>query len=209
MPNDDIHNLSHEHAEPHLPQEIVIELLHRQVRNNISPMSLEVDCQQLKQWAVENGNERFRHQNLIRELKTWSHFLSHRPFNRVSINEPFLLVDAPNFTEVVHSIGKNLKLLNAHNIEHAITLSTQYVTKDNIALIKGLKFNHMRIRVDESVSIDSLSKLAEMVREFNIPCVSVVMDIQSNTDDVPMLIMEVLSFIRPETLCFNERYNPE
>ena len=55
--------------EPHIPQEIVLELLNCQLRNNISPLSLEIDCASLRAWSEEHTQERFRYQNLLRELR--------------------------------------------------------------------------------------------------------------------------------------------
>ena len=69
MKTDDPHILNAPSDEPHLPQEVVLELLNCQLRNNISPLAVEVDCAAMRIWGEAQMQERFRYQNLVRELR--------------------------------------------------------------------------------------------------------------------------------------------
>ena len=145
--------------EPHIPHEIVLELLNCQLRNNISPLSLEIDCASLRAWSEEHTQERFRYQNLLRELRAWNKYLGRRPVNRVWINEPFVLLDAPGLTELVHAVAQNLKLIKGRHVEYSATLNLTDFSRQNIALLKGLEFNHIQIRVPDRFELHHLQNI--------------------------------------------------
>jgi hypothetical protein len=192
-------------GEPHIPQEIVLELLHCQLRNNITPLGLEIDCASLRAWSEEHTEERFRYQNLVRELRAWNKYLGRRPVNRVWINEPFALMDAPSLTELVHAVAQNLKLTKGHHVEHSVTLTLADFSRQNIALIKGLDFNHIQIRVPENFDLLQLQNLKQMLREFKFPYASLQLDFDSESNDFMLRLMELLSFIEPSTLGFHPK----
>lgn len=191
------------HEEPHLPQEVVLELLHCQLRNNIAPLALEIDCAAMRTWGEEYMQERFRYQNLVRELRAWNKYLSRRPVNRVWINEPFCLMDAPSLTELVHAIGQNLKLIKGAHVEHAVTLSLPDISRQNIALLKGLEFNHAHIRVPAEFDVQELQQIKQMLLEFKFTYVSLQLDFASETENFSLQLMELLSFIEPAILTFS------
>jgi hypothetical protein len=203
-------------SEPHIAQEIVLELLNCQLRNNISPLGLEIDCAVLRTWSEEYAQERFRYQNLVRELRAWNKYLGRRPVNRIWINEPFTLMDAPALTELVHAVAQNLKLIKGHHVEHTVTLALGDFSRQNIALLKGLEFNHVQIRVPEDFELQQLQNLKQLLQDFKFPYISLQLDFASENNDFMMRLMELLSFIRPSTLSFHpslqepfKRVNPE
>jgi hypothetical protein len=194
-------------SEPHIPQEIVLELLHCQLRNNIAPLGLEIDCAQLRAWSEEHTDERFRYQNLVRELRAWNKYLGRRPVNRIWINEPFALMDAPALTELVHAVAQNLKLIKGHHVEHSVTLALTDFSRQNIALLKGLEFNHIQIRVPEDFELQQLQNLKQILQEFKFPYISLQLDFDSESSDFMLRLMELLSFIEPSTLGFHPSRN--
>lgn len=203
MKSDDPNMLNAVHEEPHLPQEVVLELLHCQLRNNIAPLALEIDCAAMRTWGEEQMLERFRYQNLVRELRAWNHYLNRRPISRILINEPFCLMDAPSLTELTHAIGQNLKLISGNHVEHTATLAIADITRQNIALLKGLGFNHIEIRVPVDFDIQQLRQVKQTLLEFKIAYVSLQLDFGSERDAFSMQLMELLSFVEPATLAFH------
>lgn len=203
MKTDDPNIANSAGSEPHIPHEIVLELLHCQLRNNIAPLGLEIDCANLRAWSEEHAEERFRYQNLVRELRAWNKYLGRRPVNRVWINEPFALMDAPSLTELVHAVAQNLKLTKGHHVEHAVTLTLADFSRQNIALFKGLEFNHIQIRVPEEFDLQQLQNLKQLLREFKFPYVSLQLDFDSGSNDFMLRLMELLSFIEPSTVGFH------
>lgn len=195
--------------EPHLPQEVVLELLNCQLRNNIAPLALEVDCAAMRAWGEQATQERFRYQNLVRELRAWNKYLGRRPVSRVWINEPFCLMDAPSLTEVVHAIAQNLKLIKGRHVEHAVTLGIADFSRQNVALLKGLEFNHIQIRVPAGFELQQLQKLKQMLMEFKFAFISLQLDFGSEQPDFTLQLMELLSFLEPATVSFQqELQNP-
>lgn len=195
--------------EPHLPQEVVLELLNCQLRNNIAPLAVEVDCAAMRLWGEEQTQERFRYQNLVRELRAWNKYLGRRPVSRVWVNEPFSLMDAPSLTELVHAIAQNLKLIKGRHVEHAVTLSLADFSRQNVALLKGLEFNHIQIRVPAGFELPELQKLKQLLVEFKFSFISLQLDFGSDQADFTLQLMELLSFLEPATVSFHpELENP-
>lgn len=203
MKPDDPTPVNNARSEPHIAQEIVLELLHCQLRNNIAPLGLEIDCANLRAWSEEHTQERFRYQNLVRELRAWNKYLGRRPVNRIWINEPFTLMDAPALTELVHAVAQNLKLIKGHHVEHSVTLTLTDFSRQNIALLKGLEFNHVQIRVPEDFELQQLQHLKQLLQEFKFPYISLQLDFDSESSDFMLRLMELLSFIEPSTLGFH------
>lgn len=189
--------------EPHIPQEVVLELLHCQLRNNIAPLALEIDCAAMRAWGEEHLKERFRYQNLVRELRAWNKYLSRRPVSRVWLNEPFCLMDAPSLTELIHAVAQNLKLMKGHHVEHAVTLCLNDFSRENIALLKGLEFNHIQMRVPANFDLPQLQQLKQLLTEFKFTYISLQLDFDSSSGDFNLQLMELLSFIAPSTLTFS------
>lgn len=204
MKTDDPHMLNANCNEPHIPQEVVLELLNCQLRNNIAPLALEVDCAAMRTWGEEQVQERFRYQNLVRELRAWNKYLGRRPVSRVWINEPFCLMDAPSLTELVHAIAQNLKLIKGRHVEHATTLSLTDFTRQNLALLKGLDFNHILMRVPAGFELAHLQQLKQLLAEFKFPYVSLQLDFSSSQPDFTLQLMELLSFLSPATVGFHK-----
>lgn len=190
--------------EPHLPQEVVLELLHCQLRNNIAPLAVEVDCAAMRTWGEQQTQERFRYQNLVRELRAWNKYLGRRPVSRVWVNEPFCLMDAPSLTELVHAVAQNLKLIKGRHVEHAVTLNLADLSRQNIALLKGLEFNHVQIRVPAGFELPQLQKLKQTLVEFKFPFISLQLDFGSDQADFTLQLMELLSFLEPTTVSFHQ-----
>lgn len=205
MKTDDPNMLNAACEEPHLPQEVVLELLNCQLRNNIAPLALEIDCADLRAWGEEQVQERFRYQNLVRELRAWNRYLGRRPVNRVWINEPFCLMDAPSLTELVHAIAQNLKLTKGRHVEHAVTLNLSDISRQNVALFKGLEFNHIIIRVPAGFELSRLQQLKQLIQEFKFPYTSLQLDFSSSEPDFTLQLMELLSFLEPATIGFHQR----
>jgi hypothetical protein len=202
MKTDDPHMLNATCEEPHLPQEVVLELLHCQLRNNIGPLAVEVDCAAMRAWGEQQTQERFRYQNLVRELRAWNKYLGRRPVSRVWINEPFCLMDAPSLTELIHAIAQNLKLIKGRHVEHVVTLNLADFSRQNIALLKGLEFNHVQIRVPVGFELQQLQKLKQMLVEFKFSFISLQLDFGSDQADFTLQLMELLSFLEPATVSF-------
>lgn len=186
--------------EPHIAQEVVLELLHCQMRNSIAPLGLEIDCGGLRLWGEQQGWPRFRHQLLIRELKNWNPYLCRRPVNRFYLHEPFAILDAPGLTEFVHAASQNLKLSQGRHTEYLATLEERDVTSENIALLKGLQFNHIRILVYPDYDIEQLGLLQQQIRDFKIPHISFALAFGLEDRDCNLHLLQILSFLEPETL---------
>lgn len=205
MKTDDPHKLNAACDEPHLPQDVVLELLSCQLRNSIAPLAVEIDCTTMRAWGEQQAQERFRYQNLVRELRAWNKYLGRRPVSRIWINEPFCLMDAPSLTELVHALAQNLKLIKGRHVEHAVTLNLTDFTRENIALLKGLDFNHVLIRVPAGFELQQLQQLKQMLQEFKFSFISLQLDFDSQQMDFTLQLMELLSFLEPATVSFQQK----
>lgn len=203
MQSDDPQNVMAASGEASLPYAIVETLLHDRLRNSIAPISLEVDCLALKNWSRGTSHERFRHQHLIRELRLWSSFLLHRPVSRLWLNDPFAIMDAPSLTELVYAIGQNLKLLQGHHVEHTITLASEAITRQNIALLRGLEFNHIQVKLHGDCNREKIQHLQQLLMEFKFSFISFELEVQKDASLDALRIMELLSFLAPATLVLN------
>lgn len=186
--------------EPHISHEVILELLHCQIRNSIAPLGLEIDCAHLRLWGEQQGWPRFRHQLLIRELKNWNQYLCRRPVNRFYLHQPFAILDAPNLTELVYSASQNLKLNQGKHTEYLATLNESDVTSENIALLKGLQFNHIRLLVPLDYDIEQLSLLQQQIRDYKISHISFALTFSLQERDCNLHLLQLLSFLEPETL---------
>lgn len=208
MRTDDPQSTTDDSSEAFISQDIVERMLAGQLRDNITPLSIEIDCTALRKWAQEQAQERFRHQNLIKELRLWAPLISRRPVNRLWLNDPFLIMDAPSLTELVYGLGQNLKLMQGRHIEHMVTLGETEFTRQNIALLRGLEFNHIQIRVNaDAVCIRTLQNLVQTLADFKFSFISIHLGITSALTDSSLIIMELLSFIAPATLTLSQASN--
>ena len=204
MQIDDTNKIANENGESHIPQDIVEQLLMDKLRNNIAPYALEIDCPALLQWTSAYDQSRFRHQNLIKELRAWSPFLARKPITRTYVNEPFSLMDAPSLTELILSIGQHLKLLHGHHSEHAVTLRQENLTRQNLALLQGLEFNHIQLLINQDFDLQELRVHKEMLRDFKFEHFSLQLEFGSSSLDFLMHLMELLSFIARASVCFSQ-----
>lgn len=200
MPTDDLTHSAEPSAGPPMPHETVSDLLRRQLRNTIAPLGLDIDCAALAQWGKNAGLARFRHQNLVSELKCWSPYVNRRPISNIHLNEPFALLDAANLTELAHAIGQNLALMQGHHVQHTVTLRERDISRPNIALLKGLNFNHIRARVEKPIELQRLQVLKQSLDEFKFDFISLVIPVEASGNDLALHLMEMLSFFAPETL---------
>ncbi len=200
MHQDDPHNLLISNTEASLAPEIVERLLSDRLRDTISPLSLEIDCAALKNWSLDQAHERFRHQNLIKELRLWSNYLHRRPVNRLWINDPFTLMDAPNLTELIYAIGQNMRLRQGHHIEHTISMSCHALTRQNVALLRGLEFNHIQVKLLPDCTLEQMQELKALLVEFKFTFISFEIDVNKDPSLDALRIMEILSFLTPDTL---------
>lgn len=205
MENDDFQALAKQLPDNNMPHELAENLLRRQISDNIAPISMELDCRHLTDWADKHDLGRFRHKYIIQELKSWSRLLSHRPIIRICIDDPFELIDAPNFTELVYAVGQHFKVLVGLHVEHAVTVDVSALTSENIALLKGLNFNHIRLRTDLPLDTKQLKRAKQKVSDFKIDRFSLVVDGDTDDDNLPMQLMECLSFVQPETLTLSRK----
>ncbi len=186
----------------HLAPDELVELIHNQVSHSISPMAVDINCPQMLAWAKQCGTAKFRFQHLIKELKAWRPFFDKRPISLIWLHRPFKIMDAPGITELIFAIGHNLKLVSGQHVEHLVTLEADEITRENIALLRGLTFNHVNIAVPQGFELAKLKQLINRIREFQIPYVSIEMTFDCTNDDALPSMMNLLRYIQPETLNF-------
>lgn len=202
MRTDDTSIATSDNDEPHLALDVIERLLRQKLRNNIAPYALEVDAPLLLQWSAQWDEPPFRHQNLVRELRVWSEFLARKPLVRTFFNEPFRLMDAAGLTELVYAIGENFKLLHGHYMEHGVTLSHSDLTHQNLALLKGLEFNHVCLKISQDFDLQELQVHRHMLDDFKFRHVSLELNFDSAGFDFLLHLMELLSFIKPASVHF-------
>lgn len=200
MQTDDPHNVSSSTKEPSLAYKDVEHVLRARLRDSIAPLSLEVDCLALKKWAKVKTQERFRHHALIKELRLWSKHLQRKPVNRIWLNSPLSIMDAPSLTELVYGIGHNLKLQHSHHVEHAITLDCKAINRQNIALLRGLEFNHIQINLTRDCDLEEAQRIHRSLEEFKFSFISFELEVNQDPSADAMRIMEHLSFLSPTAL---------
>jgi hypothetical protein len=205
MRNKDNFTFHSDSSAPYVELDVVDRLLKQKLHNNIAPFGLEVDCGGLMEWAESFKQPRFRHQFLVRELRSWCNYLTRKPLTMTFFSEPFALMDAPSLTELVYAIGQNLKLLHGHHVEHGISLRAEDLTRQNLALLKGLEFNHICLKIGPDFDLQELLKKQETLTDFRFAHFSLELDVDSENFDFLMHLMELLSFIEPATVRFNAR----
>lgn len=178
----------------------VTQVLGTRLRDSIAPFALEIDCVALRAWAKKAAQKRFRHSVLIKELKLWAALLKHHPISRVWINDPFAIMDAPSLTELVYAVGHHLKIHKAHHVEHAVSLPQLSINPQNIALLRGLEFNHIQVSLGENYDIDALVRLKRLLDEFKFEHISFELPAGLDPGIDTMQIMECLSFLSPSSL---------
>lgn len=203
MRTNDTSTVLTENCEPYVPQDVVERLLQQKLRYNIAPFGLEVDCASLLQWVDQWDQPRFRHQNLVRELRAWSELLARKPLTFTYFKDPFALLDAPALTELVYAIGQNLKLLRGHHAEYGATLGHKDLTRQNLALLKGLDFNHVCLKVADEFDLQELRVHRQMLADYKFKYFSVELNFDSTSLDFLLRLMELLSFIEPTSICFS------
>lgn len=204
MQTDDPNYLTLPIEEPHIPLNNVHGLLREHLRRDISPYSLEIDCTALRQWSEKNNLNPFRHQDIIHELRAWSDLFSKRPIQRIWLNEPFEVMDAPSLTELIYAIGQNMKLLRSQHVEHTATLQMSDISVHNIALLKGLKFNHIQIHVTKEYDLTRLQCLKKVLENFKITYISLELDFDASTPSFVSQVMDILSFLAPDAIALSK-----
>lgn len=178
-------------------------LLQQKLRHNIAPYGLEVDCPALLQWCHEWDEPPFRHQNLARELRTWSAILARKPLARIFFNEPFCLMDASSLTGWMNAIGESCRLHSGHHAELGVTLGPEDLNYQNLALLKGLDFNHVFVKVAADFDLQELQVHKQMLADLKLPYFSLELNFDSASMNFPLRLMELLSFIEPASVCFS------
>ncbi|MCR6653855.1 MAG: hypothetical protein NVV73_21245 [Cellvibrionaceae bacterium] len=77
-------------------------------------------------------------------------------------------------------------------------------TRQNLALLKGLDFNHILMRVPAGFELAHLQQLKQLLAEFKFPYVSLQLDFSSSQPDFTLQLMELLSFLSPATVGFHK-----
>lgn len=190
-------------AEHHLSQSVVADLLHSQIRSSIAPIGLEIDCLALDAWAKFHGHTHFEHISLVHELKAWGPLCSARPLSQVWVNRPFTIMDAPGLTQLVYAIGQSFKVIRGHHVEHATSLSLDDIERANIALLKGLNFNHIQLICDSPLSLAKIEACVTTIREFKFPWLSLMIHLPEHNDQGVDALMELLDLTQPQAVAFN------
>lgn len=163
--------------------------------HNIAPLGVELNLPGLRL----NGQHGLNHHHLIRELRLWSPQLNRRPVTRIHLVDPFHDLDGPDLTELVYAVAQCLKVSTADKIEHAVSVRLRDITKPNIALLKGLKFNHIAIRVAEKCHPDHLKAVIGKLEDFRIAFISLIIKWPADTLEQERALSTYLH-LQPETL---------
>lgn len=200
MPEKDPKNLStQEHAEQRAFDHTYNQIS-AQLQSSIAPLALEVDCAAIKKWAKEDSGKRFRHNYLIKELKLWAELIKRKPIKRFWLNDPLTLMDAPGLTEFVFAMAKHLSVHNSGQAERATSLPLAKINKQNVALLRGLEFNHLQVSLNQQFDLAEIVELKQLVNEFKFNHLSYEVSVSGESDKDSMRIVECLSFFQPTSL---------
>lgn len=173
-----------------------IACIRRYNSQSIAPIGVELDLPGLR-----SGRQSvLSHRHIIRELRLWSTQLTRRPITRLQLNEPFHSLDGPDLTELVYALAQSLKVSTAEQIEHTVTVRLRDITKPNIALLKGLKFNHIGIRVARTCHPEHLKAVIAKLQDFRISFISLLIKWPTDPVDLERSMTTYLDDLRPETL---------
>ncbi len=169
--------------------------LRRYNAHSIAPLAVEINLPGLR----ANGQSDLNHHHVIRELRLWSTQLKRRPVTRIHLSDPFGNLDAPALTELVYALAQCLRVSTAEKFEHAVSVRLRDITKSNIALLKGLKFNHIAIRVAEKGHPDHLKAVIGKLEDFRIAFVSLIIKWPTDRLEQEQALTTCLR-LKPETL---------
>lgn len=172
-----------------------------QIRRSIVPISLNINCQAAQQNALSQCGSAFSYQYFLKELKLWSRYLKCRPVHRLWINDPFCIMDAPNLTELVHTIGQHFRLSRGNQKEYAAVLSCQSATREHIALLKGLEFNHIQLYLLPHCSLEEAIALRNCINDFKFSYMSLRFDKLFVTQDTNLTRqIELIKTLSPDAI---------
>lgn len=175
MQSDDSHTKAEHANKPH-PLFKVDGQLFQRIRHSITPISLNIDCKAAQQNALSQADSNFSYRHFIQELLLWSPHLKSRPVSRIWINDPFCSMDPPDLTELVYAIAQNFRLRKGRQ-EHIAVLSCESATREHIALLKGLEFNHIELYLLPQCSVPEVAILRDIIKDFRFPFMSVGFDV--------------------------------
>ena len=176
--------------------------LRAEIRDTIAPMAVTIDYARIENWAKHNGLQLFNYPYLLKELKIWGPYFCHRPVSQLKLNVPFSLMDASGLTELTHCIGQGFNLHRGSHIEHAVSLRPQDVTRENIALLKGLYFNHLYLCCNTQLPLTTTMSLFKLIREFNFDFSSLMLQFQSSEPAELTHLCNLLERLQPHSICF-------
>ena len=185
-------------------QEGLEALVREEIKDCISPIALDIDCARLLTWAKHNDTGKFRFQYLVKELKAWGPLLIKRPVSQIWLRHPFKIMDAAGLTELMFAIGHNLKLVSGQHVEHLATLEAQQINRENIALLRGLTFNHINISIPKGLALETTKQLSQRVKEFQIDQISFEVQFDPKEKKALNTLMDLLGYLKPETLNFSQ-----
>ena len=183
-----------------ISQNFIEQRLLPELRNNISPFGLEVDCLAIRRSSGKLGKIPLDHQNVVREMQVWSKYLRHRPISTILFKDPFVAFNASSLSQIVSSVGENFRLLNSRREEHAAVIQFQHVTEDRLALLKDLDFNHIKINLNETLRSESVVYVNRLLEEFQFPYISFVVQLDGNDVNYLAKFLTIFSEVQPETI---------
>lgn len=185
-------------------------IIYQQSRQSIAPVSLQIDCPMILEHARRTQGALVNHRDLIKELQLWSPLLKRRPVNRLWINDPFVIMDPPNLTELIYAVGQNVRLCHGHHIEHTVVLCCESASRNNVALLKGLEFNHLQLSLCPACTLEQAESLSRSVMGFKFPFISVTLpDLATINPSTIERFLAIIHTLQPGQIMFDEQHQSD
>ena len=137
---------------------------------------------------------------LAREIRLKKDFLSSRqPVCSLRLKGfPLRQFNAEQLTELMFRLCCHFKVQEGERGERAISLSPEQCVSDTLALLKGLSFNNIQLRIDTSIagpdrSLDPIRRAVHAIQEFSGFRISA--DIVFSADTSPLFLEKLVAFL--------------
>lgn len=203
---DNTHNqapLEHSAAEPPCAIDKRLGEWLRQVnRTTITPISLEINCAPVANWLCANRLTEAGDLLLLQELKTWATHFRSRSVKRIQIKQPFMLFDSASLTELNYTIAQKFRLQQGQHLEQVIYLNAEDVNNEIIALLKGLRFNHIHIHCQPHITPNALNLICQQISDFKFHGFSLAVHKTYFGDDKGQRLTALVSRFKPKLVQF-------
>lgn len=135
-------------------------------------------------------------QALNLEISLWSKILGKREVISIIFSQPTPAIAPFELTHLIHSLASNFKLSPSKLIK-IVYLPLHEITSENLALLKGLGFNQIRILVEaeDLENIDKFQQQTRSLKSFNFDIVGLHIDHTDCVGTICQQIKELRNFI--------------